>query len=143
MSLATKMIEGAKPNAGTLVELQEQMGLPRDRAISLMVFETSFKDKKVYTCWSGGCIADGEPKLTLVGRAALEALLNLPLGDSTKLVFQELKMGTTPLKDKVRMAIMRADPGTKICFIGDMAGELDGHMHKAFHLASGTIKVSQ
>lgn len=142
MSLVTKLIEETKPEADTLLELQQKMGLPADTSISLMVFETSFKDKKVYTCWSGGAIQDGEPRLTLVGKAALEALVNLPLGSNDKLIFQELKMGLTPLREKVRAAIMKAEPGAKICFIGDMQGELDGHMHKAFNLTSGTIKVS-
>jgi hypothetical protein len=142
MSLVTKFIEGTKPEAGTLLELQEKMKVPANASINLMVFETSFKDKKVYTCWSGGAIQDGEPKLTLVGRAALEALINLPLGSNDKLIFQELKMGPTPLREKVRAAVMKADPGAKICFIGDMQGELDGQMHKAFNLVSGSIKVS-
>jgi len=142
MSLVSKMIEGTKPEAATLLELQQKMGLPVDRSINLMVFETSFKEKKVYTCWSGGVIENGEPKLTLVGKAALEALINLPLGNNDKLVFQELKIGPTSIREKVRAAIMRAEPGMKICFIGDMQGELDGEMHKAFNLAPGTIKVS-
>ena len=142
MSLTTKLIEGTKPEANTLLELQQKMGLPAGRPISLMVFETSFKDKKVYTCWSGGALQNGAPMLTLVGRAALEALINLPLGSNEKLIFQELKLGPTDLREKVRAAIMKAEPGSKICFIGDMQGELDGHMHKAFNFASGTIKVS-
>lgn len=142
MSLVTKLVEGTKPEAATLLELQQKMGIPADKSISLMVFETSFKEKKIYCCWSGGAIQDGEPKLTLVGRAALEALLNLPLGGDKALIFQELKMGATPIREKVRAAVMKAEAGAKICFIGDMQGELDGHMHKAFNLQSGTIKVS-
>jgi len=142
MSLVTKLIEGTKPEAQTMLEIQQQMGIPPDRSLNLMVFETSFKDKKVYTCWSGGEIRDGEPRLTLIGRAALEALLNLPLGSNDKLIFQELKLGTTPIKEKVRAAIMKAEHGATMCFIGDMQGELDGQMHKAFNLSPGTIKVS-
>lgn len=46
------------------------------------------------------------------------------------------------LKDKVRFAITRADPGRKLCFIGDQSGELDGHMHQAFSLSSGTVKIA-
>jgi len=142
VSLSTKLIEGTKPEAETLAELQKKMSLPAGKSITLMVFETSFKDKKVYCCWSGGAIKDGEPQLTLVGKAALEALVNLPLGSTEALIFQELKQGPTLLKDKVRAAIMRAPEGAKICFVGDMQGELDGHMHKAFNLAQGTIKIS-
>ena len=142
MSLVSKMIEGTKPEAATLLELQQKMNLPADTSINLMVLETSFKEKKVYTCLSGGVIEDGQPKLTLIGRAALEALVNLPLGNNEKLVFQELKLGPTPLREKVRAAIMKVEPGMKICFIGDMQGELDGHMLKALNFVPGVIKVS-
>ena len=142
MSLISRLIDGTKPEAATLLELQQTMNIPADKSISLMVFETSFKEKKIYCCWSGGFIESGEPKLTLVGRAALEALMNLPLGNNDTLVFQELKIGATPIRDKVRAAVMRAEAGTKICFIGDMQGELNGHMHKAFSLGGETVKVA-
>lgn len=142
MSLVTKFIEGTKPEVETLLELQQKAGIPPGKSIMLSVFETSFKEKKIYCCWSGGAIEGGEPKLTLVGKAALEALLNLPLGNNDKLVFQEIKLGATPLKEKIRATVMRAEAGTKICFIGDMQGELDGHMHKAFNLTQGTVNIS-
>lgn len=142
MSLVSRLIEGTKPEAQTIIELQQAAKLPVDTQLNMMVFETSFKEKKVYTCMSGGVVEDGQPKLTLVGRAALEALINLPLGNNEKLVFQELKLGPTPLREKVRAAIMRAEPGMKICFIGDMQGELDGHMLKALNFVPGVIKVS-
>ena len=142
MSLVSRLIEGTKPEAQTIIELQQAAKLPVDTQLNMMVFETSFKEKKAYTCMSGGVVEDGQPKLTLVGRAALEALINLPLGNNEKLVFQELKLGPTPLREKVRAAIMRAEPGMKICFIGDMQGELDGHMLKALNFVPGVIKVS-
>lgn len=142
MSLMSKLILGTKPESATLLEIQQQMGVPADTSINLMVFETSFKDKKIYTCWSGGAIENGEPKLTLIGRAALEALMNLPLGSNEQLVFQELKIGATPLREKVRATVMKAEPGMKICFIGDMQGELDGHMHKAFNVARDPMNIS-
>lgn len=107
-----------------------------------MVFETSFKDKKIYTCWSGSLIENGEPKLTLIGLAALEALVNLPLGSNQQLVFQELKIGPTPLREKVRATVMKASPGMKICFIGDMQGELDGHMFKVFGVTNKPMDIS-
>lgn len=142
MSLTTKLIMGSKPEPETLLELQQKAGVPADTSISLMVFETSFKGKKIYNCWSGGVIENGKPKLTLIGRAALEALVNLPLGSNDLLVFQELKIGPTPLREKVRATVMRAAPDTKICFIGDMQGELDGHMHKAFNVLRDPINIS-
>ena|SRR5690625_3498054 len=141
MSLSSKLIHGTKPEASTIAELQQVMGLPPDRKIALMVFETSFKDKKIYCCLSGGDIEGGEPHLTLVGKAALEALVNLPMGDDTSLIFQELKVGPTPIRDKMRAAIMRAPEGSKLCFIGDMQGELDGVAFKALNVGKDTIDI--
>ena len=142
MSLSSKLIQGTKPEAETISEIQAAMGIPAGRSINLMVFETTFKDKKVYCCWSGGEIVNEKPRLTLIGRAALEALINLPLGSSETLIFQELHLGPTPLKEKVRAAVMRAPEGAKICFIGDMQGKLDGHMQKALNLLPDTLKIS-
>jgi len=142
MSLSSKMIHGTKPEAGTLAEIQRTARLPTDKQINLMVFETKFKDKKVYCCLSGGAIVDGEPHLTLVGRGALEALSNLPMGDQTALIFQELKVGATPIRDKVRAAVMRAPAESKICFIGDMQGELDGVAFQALNVVKDVVNIS-
>ena len=142
MSLSSKLIRGAKPEASTIAEMQKTMGIPTDRQIALMVFETSFKDKKIYTCLSGGAIENGEPRLTLIGRAALEALVNLPMGDSSTVIFQEVKAGPTPVRDKMRAAIMRAPEGSKLCFIGDMQGELDGVAFKALNAVHDVINIS-
>lgn len=142
MSLSSKLIHGTKPEVSTIDEIQRVMGLPADRQIALMVFETSFKDKKVYCCLSGGAIENGEPRLTLIGKAALEALINLPMGDETSLILQELKVGPTPIREKVRAAVMRAPEGSKLCFIGDMQGELDGVAFKALNVGQGFVNIS-
>lgn len=107
-----------------------------------MVFETSFKSKKIYCCLSGGAIEDGEASLTLVGQAAMEALLNLPFGDSSTLIMQELKIGPTPIREKVRAAVMRAPEGAKVCFIGDMQGELDGVAFDALNPSGEIINIA-
>ena len=142
MPIETKFIEGTKPEPETLLELQKSTGLPTDKSIMLSVFEMSHKGKVVYCCWAGGALDNGQPRLTLVGKAAVEALINLPLGSNAALIFQELKIGPTPLKEKVRAAFARAEPGAKICFIGDLQGELDGEFPRAFNLVRGSIKVS-
>lgn len=77
-----------------------------------------------------------EPRITPVGQAALEALATLPFADPQgALVMKELRMGVTPLREKVLKTFRQtADTRELICFIGDMAGELDGHMPKAFNM---------
>lgn len=142
MAVVTKLIEGTKPEADTLTAIQQTMGVPAGVSINLMVFEVTFKDKTIYCCWSGGEIIDGQPHLTLIGQAAMEALVNLPLGDNSTFIIQELKLGPTPLREKVRAVVMKVPANAKVCFIGDMQGELDGLMHKAFNLVKDTVKVA-
>lgn len=142
MSLSSKLIQGTKPEPSTITAIQQAMGIPSGRSIAMMVFETSFKDKTIYCCLSGGRIEDGQPRLTLIGQAAMEALVNLPLGDDTTLIFQELKVGPTPIREKVRAAVMRAPPGAKLCFIGDMQGELDGVAFTALNVSREVVNIS-
>lgn len=141
MAISTKLIEGNKPEAQTLLELQQSMGIAPHISIMMCVFEVTLQDKKVYACWSGGLVQDGQPMLNLVGRAALEALINLPLGTNDNLIFQELKIGVTPLDEKVKHIISQAPAGSKICFLGDLQGELDGHIAQAFNVINETVNI--
>lgn len=141
--LKSKLIQGTKPEAETMKKIQEQMGVPPGVSINLMVFEVEYNRKKYYCCWSGGELKNGKAYLTLIGQAAMEALTNLPMGNHETLIFQELALGPTPLKNKVKAVLKRAPSNSKICFFGDMAGELDGHMHQAFNVGQGTIDITQ
>jgi hypothetical protein len=141
--LRSKLIQGTKPEAETLKKIQEHMGVPAGVSINLMVFEVEYDRKKYYCCWSGGALQDGQPHLTLIGQAAMEALANLPMGSNDTFVLQELALGSTPLRDKVKATLKRTPSNAKICFFGDMSGELDGHMHHAFNVGQGTIDIAQ
>ena len=94
------------------------------------VFKTVLRQgstrKTVYCCLSGGEVRDGDAALTLVGRAALTMLLLIPTPPDTPITLQELRIGKIPLRTKVQRAVKNAPAGRKICFFGDMSGELDG-----------------
>lgn len=141
-TISTRFIQGSKPRPATLRRLMAEFALPDDVAVELMVFEVRYGGCKYYCCWSGGELRDGAPHLTLVGRAAMEALTNLPLGDQAILVMQELKLGPTPLRDKIRQTLERHPANTKICFLGDMQGELDRHLFEAFNVLPERVSVA-
>jgi len=142
MALLSRLIRGTKPEANTLLALQQSMGLPPNRSIGLLVLEITLGMKTVYACLSGGKVVDGDLRLTLVGGAALEALLNLPMGGDSQLIIQEVAIGATLLEDKVLAAVERAPDGAKICFVGDMQGELDGKILPALKLSDGVIDIA-
>lgn len=58
----------------------------------------------------------------------------MPVGNEEEIYPQQLKLGNISLKKKV-IAILKEKPkNSKVCFVGDMSGELDGHMHSAFNV---------
>ncbi|HBK3302464.1 hypothetical protein I5679_18905 [Citrobacter koseri] len=131
--IKSRMIEGIRPNAETLTAIKEQMGIEEDTDVRFMALEVQF-DRKIYYCaLSGGKLENGEPILTLVGQAALEVIINHPSPNNT-LVFQQVKLGETPLKTKVKATLRNAPANSKICFFGDMQGELDGVLSDVFNI---------
>lgn len=133
-TIKSKLISGVVGNEVRNQKFRNEIGLAYEQQLSYMVFETKVDDAIYYCCWSGGVIENGEPKLTEIGRAALEVLSALPVGNDDALYFQQLKIGATPLKKKVIRMLKEKPRGSKVCFVGDMSGELDGQMHLAFNL---------
>lgn len=153
--MKSKLIVGATPTPATERALRLASRVPDTvDQVSMSVFEVEVDGMVRYCCWSGGdLIADPAgidgpmPSLTLAGEGACEALLRLPyLYDdngnfATTLVFHGLKLGATPLARKVQAAFrMTADTFAVICFVGDLAKELDGHMGPAFNV-QGAIEI--
>lgn len=146
MSLTSTMILGAEPRGETAQALLGDAWEP-DTELMFSVFEVRVDNSVRYCCWSGGSLvrnpanpAQVAPSLTPTGRAACEALMRLPyLYDDDgrfrySLVFHGLVLGKTPLAKKVLDAFRyTTDVNALICFVGDLAGELDDHMPKAFN----------
>jgi hypothetical protein len=63
----------------------------------------------------------------------LEVIVNHPSPSDT-LVFQHVVLGETPLKTKIKAALRGAPANSKICFFGDMQGELDGVLSDVFNI---------
>lgn len=144
--IKSRMILGATANADTLKELRAKQKLHRSAELNFSVFETTVGTKTVYCCWAGGRLNDkAQPELTLVGKGALEALCNLPdvmpIHKPSVLIFAGVALGKTPLTDKVKERILEAPENAIICFVGDLAKELDGHMSKAFGLTGEPIFI--
>lgn len=106
--------------------------------IAYMVMKVKFDNKTYYCCLSGGVIKEGEPKFTQIGMAAFETLMALPVGNDSDVFIQEIKIGSTSLEDKVKQTLRKNIGGAKICFVGDMAGELDGKLLNIFNVSGDT-----
>ena len=140
MDFKSQLISGVTASEVTNQRFRRDVGLSAQQQPMYMVLRVKLDGKTYYCCWSGGQVVDGDVQLTEVGRAALETLTALPLGNNDTLVMQQLKIGATPLQQKVKNALRKLPSGSKVCFFGDMSGELDGHMHQAFNVV-GTVNV--
>lgn len=128
-----KLIIGSKISMETELEIKECFPTEPGQAMGFSVFEIEYKGRIFYCSWSGGQLAPQGLMMTLIGRAAYEQLKNLPMGNSGPIVVQEMKLGKTPLKDKI-IALLEATPEhSKICFLGDIEGDLNGQMGKVFN----------
>lgn len=127
-----KLIMGSKPSEETMQEIIEAYGSSKGSAMSFMVFELSYKGKTIYASWSGGEMTAEGPALTLVGKAALESLMNLPFG-SGDLHILEMRLGKTPLLEKVSAFLDTQPDQARVCLMGDLAKELDGQIAILFN----------
>jgi hypothetical protein len=145
--IVSRMIFGAECDPA-LLDAIRPADVDKDVQITLSVFQTTASrgnaTGRVLCCWAGGHLEpSGEILMTPVGQAAVDALMRLPacmddqLADKGRLVVRELKVGKTPLREKVIDAVLEAEPGDRLCFLGDLAGELDGQMFLTFNAAEG------
>jgi hypothetical protein len=136
--IKSKLISGVSASEITNRRFQKQAGIAPGTKIAYMVLKVKLDSKTYYCCLSGGKLDSGEVLLTDVGRAALETLLGLPVGNDEDIVFQEVEIGETPLDIKVKATLRKLRSGSKVCFVGDMAGELDGKLFNVFNVSGST-----
>lgn len=157
-TIISRMILGAACDPELVEPLRRANRLPKDAQINFSLFETTVsrgdRSRRVLCCWAGGKLDKdgwqnlGNVSLTLAGRAAIDALARLPSCmddhpvDKGRLVIRGLALGKTPLRDKVIDAILEAGPGDRLCFVGDLAGELDGKMAITFNPSGEPIYLT-
>lgn len=141
---------GAMPEEMDLLRTQFKVGKDvHPKEITMAVFEVIVNGTARYCCWSGGGAhlteaptdaASLVQHLSPAGLVAQQMLCRLPFFQR-KLAFIQLRMGKTPLRDKILRAFSTTPPDLMLCFFGDLAKELDGHMHLAFNV-KGYVALS-
>ena len=122
------------------LNIKKDNDLPMGVKLRYMVFKTFIDDKPIFCCMSGGKMINGQPHLTSVGEATLAALCNITSSSKEVIICQEVNIGKTPLKIKVKKALKKVPRNSVICFVGDMAKELDGVLLPILNV-KGTISV--
>lgn len=124
-------------------KLTEELGIDNKKILKPLLLRVKFEHKTYYCCMSGGCIdkENQDVLLTPVGRATLDALAVFSNQKNPEflLVLQEIRLGKVSLEEKVKRSLRAYPSNTSICFIGDMAGELDGILLDVFNLLPSNL----
>lgn len=121
----------------TLDKIRKLSGVHRKVQMQFTVFKVKYGGKTLYMCLSGGEQVDGEIQFTPIGQGSLEAMCSLKRKDERigALIIRQLKLGSVPLEETIREIFEEVPEHSMICFYGDMAGELDGHILPLFELS--------
>ncbi len=125
--IQSRLMLGATCSPETEAEIRKTSDAHKHTAVTFMLFKASVGHKTINCCMSGGRLDPDtkQPEFTLIGLASVEALMRT-FPKASALIYQELKRGKTPLQEKIKAAILAAPEDAIICFVGDMAKELDG-----------------
>jgi len=134
------LLENVESSLQCDLKIKKLNKFPMDVKLRYLVLKTFIDDKPIFCCLAGGKMINGEPHLTPLGEATLAALCNITSSSKEVLIFQEVKIGQTPLKIKVKKWLKKVPRNSVICFVGDMTKELDGVLLPILNL-KGTLSV--
>lgn len=105
------------------------------REIYCHIYKTHLGEKTFLVAWAGGkFVKEGEEVgLGLFGLAAFEALDLYP-GSYPRMVLAHLKISDLPLRLQIIHILKGLPNNSRVCFFGDVSGELDGKLYKAFNV---------
>lgn len=142
-AIVSRYIKGVSPSPESREMLNQMFGIRPGQQMLFCVFEVQCHGNTYYCCWSGGRLDKGRPMMTITGKAAMEALCSVHAEGDDRLHIHELRVGLTPLREKV-VNILRGKPaGSRVCFLGDLNGELDGLMAKAFNVTGEGVNLNK
>lgn len=125
----------AEADAGEKVNkmVLDSLNIQHEGHVQYMVMETQYNGKTVYVACAGGEIDGDQVTFTPVGLGAVYALCNLE-GEGDIWV-KELGAGET-LQENILQQLAEVPEQAKVCFVGDVAGKLNGKLNSAFNLNS-------
>ncbi|WP_199608850.1 hypothetical protein [Flocculibacter collagenilyticus] len=134
MAFSSELITNVSASDETNNDILQMLGIDHDGEVQYHVYKTQLDDKSVFCCLSGGVIEDNEIVFTPVGLGAFEALTNVNSNNQDYFA-EELHVDNGPIKEQVEEILQRVPENAKVCFLGDITGELKEDIGKIFNLA--------
>lgn len=124
----------ASASEQTQQEIMKATGV-KCKELYFYIYRAVLGEKTFHVCWAGGRMIDEgrDVEFTSIGRGNCEALMLYP-GTYPKMVVAELKLSDLELRLQITYILNRLPNLSRVCFFGDVSGELEGKLFKAFNV---------
>ncbi|GAB2995642.1 hypothetical protein [Psychrosphaera aestuarii] len=131
MAFSQVLLSDVTANKDTNQAILELLDINESHDLQYHVYEIAFGDKQIFCCLSGGSIENGVIEFTPVGLAAFEALTNVKEISDTE-YFADYISTEENIAEQIETVFSRVPNGAKVCFVGDITGELKEELSKYF-----------
>ncbi|GAA0290904.1 hypothetical protein [Psychrosphaera haliotis] len=131
MAFSQVLLSDVTANKETNQAILEMLDINEAHDLQYHVYEVAFGDKQIFCCLSGGVIENNEIQFTPVGLAAFEALTNIKEMPEAE-YFADFINTEKNIAEQIETVFARVPNGAKVCFVGDITGELKEELSKFF-----------
>lgn len=134
MAFSQTLLQDVTANEETNKAILEMLEMDERHSVQYHVYEVAYKEKQIFCCLSGGLIENNEIQFTAVGLAAFEALTNIGNSMEAEYFAEQISIDSADLAAQICEVFDRVPSGARVCFIGDITGELKHELAKYFTL---------
>jgi len=134
MSFEQSLVTNVTANQDTNAAILEMLELAQDQVVQYHVYEVVYNDKRIYCCLSGGVIENNEIQFTPVGLGAFEAMTNISTEQAPEYFAEQILVQDGDVASQVEDVFGRVPNDARVCFVGDINGELKNELGKYFTL---------
>lgn len=134
MAFSQTLLTDVTANADTNQAILTMLEMDEQHELQYHVYHIQYEGKNIYCCLSGGVIENNEIQFTAVGLAAFEAMTNIQTETEAVYYAEQISQDEGELSDQIEQVFQKVPDGSRVCFVGDITGEMRDELEKYFTL---------
>jgi len=134
MSFYQSLVTNVTANQDTNAAILDILELEQGQEVQYHVYEVAYKEKRIFCCLSGGVIENNEIQFTPVGLGAFEAMTNITAEQEPEYFAEHIVVEGGNLSAQIEEVFERVPNDARVCFVGDINGELKDELGRYFTL---------
>lgn len=134
MSFTQELMNDVTANQDTNQAILDMLEIDENHELRYHIYQVVFEGKTIHCCLSGGVIENNEIQFTAVGLAAFEALTNIESENKDIEYYAEVIEPGSDLCEQLESVFAKVPNGARVCFLGDITGELKAELGNYFTL---------